>query len=187
MSLLLVAARELGGQAFAIYHDSLFSSYRCLFLSEQSSPLQFLSVLDTSGVRMDGVCVAETVQQPHHPQITSAGPLLEIYFLQAFRFPTSWQSRKSGTSRMSVPWLVWHIRTNPPPRNLVEEHPSALDEIGLSEFERKLDGALAGFDGLSIKDSPREKRVSSVWRMERSIGSGKTLPNSTSHLEVLYR
>ena len=45
-----------------------------------------------------------------------------------------------------------------------EEHRSALDEIDMTEVERKLDGALAGFEAMPSDDTTlQEKRSSSVW------------------------
>ena len=49
-------------------------------------------------------------------------------------------------------------------REGAEEHTSALDEIDMTEVERKLDGALAGFDALpGSDDTVRELRSSRVW------------------------
>ena len=43
-----------------------------------------------------------------------------------------------------------------------DEHKSALDEIDMTEVERRLDGAIAGFDAIPSDDGS-QKRSSSVW------------------------
>ena len=68
-----------------------------------------------------------------------------------------------------------------------DEHTSALDEIDMTEVERKLDGALAGFEAIPSDDAmPRQDRSSSVWedgekfweqeQSSPSIGVAKSSP-----------
>lgn len=65
-----------------------------------------------------------------------------------------------------------------------ESHSSALDDIDMTEIERKLDGAIAGFQ---VPDSSEKRRISSsVWEDGEKYWASSPLPDITPRKDTIF-